>query len=100
MSLRSSSFGANPPTFTLIGATSGGPPTSYNWRRNYGFLWNSSTYSISIEVNPGQLQEGRVNCYYQSTIVVTGMLPGIYDYQVSNRAASHTMKGSITIEGK
>ena len=100
VTLQSSSFESNPPTFTLVGDTSGGPPTISIWRRNGEELSDSNSYSISIEANPNDDQDGRVNARYRSTLVVTGMLPGVYEYQVGNKATSGDVRDSLNIEGK
>ena len=92
------SFQSDPPTFTLLGATSGGPPTTYTWTRNSQVITNSASYSISIQVvhSPYGFQDSR----YLNTLTVTGRLPGVYQYSVTNRATSGMVTGTFTIESK
>ena len=99
---------ANPPFFTLIGDTRGGPPEINTWTRNGGAIHDSDSYSISLTV-PGVdtllvylsnfsdliFRESR----YRSTLTVTGNLPGVYVYSVINRAMSAPRTASFTIEG-
>ena len=94
----SSSFLTDPPTFTLFGDTSGGPPTTYIWIRNGQIISNSASYSISIQVNEDISARFRES-HYRSRLTVTGRLPGLYAYTVVNRATS-TRNNVITIEGK
>ena len=92
------SFQSDPPTFTLLSATSGGPPTTYTWTRNGQVIINSASYSISIQVerSPAGFQNSR----YRSTLTVTGRLPGVYQYSVTNRATSGMRTDTFTIESK
>ena len=92
------SFQSDPPTFTLLGATSGGPPTTYTWTRNGQVITNSASYSISIQVE--RSNAGFQNSRYRSTLTVTGRLPGVYQYSVTNRATSSMVTGTFTIESK
>ena len=93
------SFQSDPPTFTLLGATSGGPPTTYTWTRNGQVITDSASYSISIQVERSQV--GFQNSRYRSTLTVTGRLPGVYQYSVTNRATSGIMVAdTFTIESK
>ena len=96
MSLQS--FQSNPPTFTLAGVTEGGPPTTYTWTRNGEVITDGGPYSISIAVTV-DTQANRENAGYTSTLRVTGNLPGLYQYSVSNRAGN-TRISSLNIEGR
>ena len=98
VSLSSSSFQSDPPTLTLLGATIGGPPTTYTWTRNGQVISNSASYSISIQVE--QSIAGFQNSRYRSTLTVTGRLPGVYQYSVTNRATSGMVTGTFTILSK
>ena len=99
VSLSSSSFLGDPPTFTLIGETRGGPPTLYTWTRNAGQITNSSSFSISISVKSSAVERFRESVYV-STLVVRGNLPGVYQYSVTNRAMTNSrINGSLSIEG-
>ena len=93
----SSSFLTDPPTFTLFGDTSGGPPTTYTWTRNGQVISNNASYSISIQVNEDTTARFRES-HYRSRLTVTGRLPGVYHYTVSNRATI-VRNSNITIEG-
>ena len=96
--LFSSSFMSDPPTFTLFGNTSGGPPTAYTWARNGQVITNNASYTTAIQVN-----QGAGACFahslYRSTLTVTGVLPGVYQYSVTNRATSGMVTYQINIEG-
>ena len=90
------SFQSDPPTFILLGTTSGGPPTTYTWTRNGQVITNSASYSISIEVDHSP--DGFQNSRYRSTLTVTGRLPGVYQYSVTNRVTSGMVNDTFTIE--
>ena len=98
----------NPPSFTLIGDTTGGPPETSTWTRNGVTISDGGSYSLSLTV-PGVMttnsndliavnqifQQSR----YRSTLTVTGNLPGVYVYSVINRAMSTPRTAIFTIEG-
>ena len=86
------------PTFTLFGNTSGGPPTTYTWTRNGQFITNDASYTIVIQVNQGAGAHF-MNSLYRSTLTVTGVLPGVYQYSVTNRETSGMVTDQINIEG-
>ena len=86
-------FMAVSPSFTLTGSTSGGPPESYTWTRNGEVISDGGSYSISIGVS------GFTMSRYVSSLIVTGNLPGVYQYSVSNRAMSDMRTANYTIEG-
>ena len=108
ISLVDPSFMADPPSFTLIGDTTGGPPETSTWTRNSVTIRDGGSYNISLTV-PGVtssetsdlivvsqiFQQSR----YRSTLTVTGNLPGVYVYSVINRAMSAPKTVSFTIEG-
>ena len=99
---------ADPPSFTLIGDTTGGPPETSTWTRNGVTISDGGSYSISLTV-PGVtgrdsnslvavsqiFQQSR----YRSTLTVTGNLPGVYVYSVINRAMPAPSTARFTIEG-
>ena len=95
----SSSFLTDPPTFTLFGDTSGGPPTTYTWTRNGQVISNNASYSTSIPQVNEDITERFRESHYRSTLTVTGRLPGVYQYSVTNRAMSTTRNDSFNIEG-
>ncbi len=93
VTLQSSSFMATPPTFTLYGNTSGGPPVEYTWTRNGAVITNNDSYSISIRLN-NPVSTSTINllsnAFYISALIVTGLLPGVYQYYVNNKATEIT----------
>ena len=97
MSLSSSSFLADPPTFTLMGETTGGPPTIFDWRRNGVEITMNSSFTISISLK--NVEERFTESVYVSTLVVRGNLPGVYQYSVTNRAMTNSINDSFIIEG-
>ena len=101
-------FMADPPSFTLIGDTRGGPPVTNTWTRNGEVISDGASYSIFLAVN----EVNRIDVFeddfddrilrqtrYRSTLTVTGNLPGVYVYSVINRAMSLPRTASFTIEG-
>ena len=101
-------FKADPPSFTLICDTAGGPPVTNTWTRNGDdiVISDGGPYRISLEVNREEivreasksgkeLKESR----YRSTLTVTGNLPGVYTYSVINRAMISFRRASYTIQG-
>ena len=108
ISLVDPSFMADPPSFTLVGDTTGGPPETSTWTRNGVTISDGGSYNISLTV-PGVTsketsQLRAVNqifqqSHYRSTLTVIGNLPGVYVYSVINRAMSAPRNASFTIEG-
>ena len=92
--LFNSSFLADPPTFTLTGNTTGGPPITYTWTRNGAAITANSTFSISIAVN-GNRTEDFQDSRYISTLTVTGRLSGEYQYSTTNRATSGMVNSEV-----
>ena len=86
------------PSFTLAGDTENGPPETYTWTRNGAPITNNNSFSISVGVN-GVTAAAYDLSRYRSTLTVTGTLPGVYQYSVSNRATSNTLTSNINIEG-
>ena len=72
------------------------PPTTYTWTRNGQVITNSASYGISIQVD--RSPDGFQNSRYRSTLTVTGRLPGVYQYSVTNRATSGMVTRTFTIE--
>ena len=87
---------SDPPTFTLVGETSGGPPTTYTWTRDGQIITNNVPYSIALQLN---LNTGDVfqESIYRSRLTVTGRQPGVYQYSVTNRATSGMVTNQTTI---
>ena len=101
VSITSSSFMAASPSFTLAGDTEGGPPENYTWTRNGAPITNGGSFSISIGVNGVTDPRAYENSRYRSTLTVTGRLPGVYQYSVSNRATNNITTSIINIiEGR
>ena len=86
------------PSFTLAGDTEGGPPETYTWTRNGAPITNNDSFSISIGVNNVTDPSAYDNSRYRSTLTVTGRLPGVYQYSVTNRATLNTLTSNINIE--
>ena len=99
VNITSSSFMAASPSFTLAGDTEGGPPENYTWTRNGAPVTNGGSFNISIGVNNETDPSAYDLSRYRSTLTVTGRLPGVYRYSVSNRATSNTLISNINIEG-
>ncbi len=103
VTLRSPSFMATPSTFILYGDTGGGPPVEYTWTRNGVVITNNSFYSVSIWINRGRFRFVTnyvlSNALYRSKLIVTGVLPGVYQYSVNNRATPTSVDSDINIEG-
>ncbi len=102
VTLKSSSFTATPPTFTLHGDTGGGPPVEYTWTRNGAVITNNDSYNISIRINndAGHYTIERLsNAYYRSTLIVTGVLPGVYQYSVNNKATPTSVNRDFNLQG-
>ncbi len=102
VTLQSSSFMATPPTFTLYGNTSGGPPVECTWTRDGAVITNNDSYSISIGFNnPVSTSTFNLlsNAFIRSTLTVTGVLPGVYQYSVNNKATPTSVDRNFNIEG-
>ncbi len=93
----SQSFTDTPPNFTLYGKTEGGPPVEYTWTRNGAVITSNGSYNISIRLK--RSENGYLNALYISTLIVTGVLPGVYQYSVNNKATPTSRDIDINIEG-
>ena len=89
-------FQSTPPTFSLVGESFGGPPTTFTWRRNGAVITANSSHGISIAAEERAYHESR----YRSTLTVTGHFPGEYQYSVTNRATTSTINRRFSIESK
>ena len=109
VSVSSSSFLTDPPTFTVVGETSGGPPTSYTWTRNGVEITDGGPFNISLSLKESSPRRFR-DSLYVSTLTVTDRYPGVYGYNVTNRATTRlslplfafvplVLTDNITIEG-
>lgn len=97
MILESLSFNLNTPTFTLLATSRGGPPTTSTWARDGVPITNSNPTILS---RCPHIQEACLHSVFESRLTVTGNLPGVYQYSVSNRANSTISTVSINIEGE
>ena len=104
VNIADSDFAGNSPEFSLRADTSGGPPVEYFWTRNGEPISDDDTFDIALDVtstifgstpSPDTL----VNARYNSTLVVRGNLPGVYQYAVGNRATPTMVTSSFNIEG-
>jgi hypothetical protein len=87
----------DPTSFTLIGKTSGGPPTNYTWMRNGEELTGNSSFQISLSLK--EVSNKYRDSVYQSRLTVTGTHLGVYTYSVFNRAMQDWRNSSIFIGG-
>ena len=96
----------DPPTFTLFGDTSSGPPETYTWMLDGREIHDGGPFTISIAVHDERSDQQELNprpymeCRYRSTLTVTGDHPGNYQYLASNRAMRQiSLSNVIVIEG-
>ena len=82
----------NPPSLTLAGESSGGPPTTHVWLKDGVEINESTPVTVS-----GDAVDDYQNSRYCSTLTVTERLVGVYQYSVTNRATPGTSTG--TFEG-
>ena len=99
-----STFTGNSPQFSLCADTSGGPPVEYFWTRNGERISDDDTFDIALDVTTTMFgytptADTLMNTRYNSTLVVRGNLPGVYQYTVGNRAAPTMVTSDISIEG-
>ena len=102
MTLRSGSRFTGSPRFTLDARTSGGPPTTSTWTRDGVEI--TSGISLEVDTIPQSTATADnvaayLNTRYISTLIVTGVFPGVYQYSASNRAMASPSTTNITIEG-
>ena len=94
---------ATPPTFILYGDTGGGPPVEYTWTRNGDVITNDDSHSIDIGIDNDRriyhFTDRFIYSFYRSTLIVTGRLPGVYQYSVNNRATPTSVNTDFNIEG-
>ena len=101
--LRSGSrFTGSNATFTLEARTSGGPPTTSTWTRDGVEI--ISGISLEVDTDPqNSVTSDNVDAYlnarYISTLIVTGVFPGVYQYSANNRAMARPRTDSFNIEG-
>ena len=99
LNLQSTSFRSDPPSFTLVASTVGGPPIPRFWRRN-GVIATSSNPAFEVTFGvTAETEQNRINAGYTSTLTVTGNLPGEYNYAFTNQASGNLRDDVIIIEG-
>ena len=86
------------PSLCLVLLVEDHPQLTLNWTRNGQVITNSASYSISIQVE--RSNDGFQNSRYRSILTVTGRLPGVYQYSVTNRATSGMVTDTFIIESK
>ena len=97
---QSFSFTSNPPSFQLVGDSTGGPPTTNYWSRNVVNITNNNTFNISISFTGSHDDAGHRAANYTSILTVTGRQPGVYQYHVTNRRTTGTKSSrNVTIDG-
>ena len=96
----SASFLTDTPTFTLLARTRGGPPTTYSWTRDGQATVTDRAYSVSISANLTAGDVAYRESHYYSMLSVTGRLPGVYQYSVSNRVTPTPLTDNINIKGE
>ena len=98
-------FKGDPPSFTLVADTVGGPPVIYIWLLNGDEISEGGPFHITQEVHGiNTLDVESVNTVlqqsrYRSTLSVTGNVPGSYEYSVTNRAMTSNLTSSYYIQG-
>ena len=103
MTLRSGSqFTGSNPTFTLDARTSGGPPTTSTWTRDGVEITSGISLALDTDIQDSPTEDNVVayqNARYISTLVVTGVSPGVYQYYAGSRAMASPRTDSFVIEG-
>ena len=82
------------PTFTLTCISTGGPVTTFSWRRDGALVTNNNSYNIA----PQRVIDAE-NGSYTHILTVTGRRPGQYECSVTNNRPSMET-GNITVESK
>ena len=78
------------------------PPTTFTWTRDGVEI--TSGISLALDTDPQNSEtadnvDAYMNARYISTLVVTGVFPGVYQYSASNRAMASPRTDSFAIEG-
>ena len=82
------------PTFNLTCISTGGPVTTFSWRRDGALVTNNNSYNIAAPV-----VTDAVSGTYSLNLTVTGRRAGRYECSVTNsRTPMDT--GNLTIESK
>lgn len=91
-------FVSDTPYFTIIGKTSGGPPTDHRWSKDGIPLNNSAAFNITVVAIPQNTVVRYRDALYESTLTVVGREPGLYQYTATNQV-SPTLIAVMSIEG-
>ena len=67
--------------------------------RNTEVVAESGTYRIHNITLTATTQKNHLASAYTSTLEVTGYLPGVYEYTVSNRAMTSAVTGNYEVDG-
>ena len=85
---------ATTPMFTLTCISTGGPVTTFSWRRDGALVTNNNSYNIAL-----QRVTDAASGTYTHILTVTGRRPGQYECSVTNNRPSMET-GNLTVEGK
>ena len=82
------------PTFTLTCISTGGPVTTFSWRRDGALVTNNNSYNIA----PQRVIDAE-NGSYTHILTVTGRRPGQYECSVTNNRTFMETR-NLTVESK
>jgi len=85
---------ATTPNFTLTCISTGGPVTTFSWRRDGALVTNNISYNIA----PQRVTNAE-NGTYTHILTVTGRRPGQYECSVANNRPSMDAR-NLTVESK
>ena len=91
-------FMSDMPYFTIIGKTTGGPPTHYRWYKDGQPLATNATFNITIAPMPQNMVFRYQDAMYESILTVIGREPGVYQFEAANRVSS-MLVDTTSIEG-
>ena len=82
------------PKFTVTCISTGGPVTTFSWRRNGALVTNNNSYNVA----PQRVADAERGIYAH-ILTVTGRYPGQYECSVTNNRISMET-GNLTVESK
>ena len=85
---------ATTPNFTLTCISTGGPVTTFSWRRDGALVTNNNSYNVA----PQRVTDAESGTYTH-ILTVTGRRPGQYECSVTNNRPSMDT-GNLTVESK
>jgi len=85
---------ATTPKFILTCISTGGPVTTFSWRRDGALVTNNNSYNVA----PQRITDAE-NGIYTHILTVTGRQPGEYECSVTNNRPSMDTR-SLTVESK